>query len=120
MGTFSFGFEAPFDKIFLRFVVFVHQGVLLILVRRPFDIGDRVVFVDANAAVNNFGPPSGGWIVESVDLYATTCRLGTARECATFTNGSLANSRILNLKRSEKPNVYMYLKVSNSIKTFSI
>ena len=89
--------------------------MLLILVRRPYDIGDRVCFLEPNAAVDNLGPPSGGWIVESVDLYTTTCRLGTTREYATFTNGSLANSRILNLKRSEKPNVYMNLKFTMNV-----
>jgi hypothetical protein len=71
--------------------------------------------MDANADVDDFGPPSGSWIVENVDLYTTTVRLGTTREYATFTNGSLANSRILNLKRSEKPNIYMYLKFTMNI-----
>jgi len=86
------------------------EGILLILVRRPYDIGDRVCFLEPNAGTDDFGPSSGGWIVEKVDLYTTTVRLGTTREYATFTNGSLSNSRILNLRRSEKPNVYMYLK----------
>jgi len=86
------------------------EGILLILVRRPYDIGDRVCFLDPNAGTDDFGPSSGGWIVEKVDLYTTTVRLGSTREYATFTNGSLSNSRILNLRRSEKPNVYMYLK----------
>lgn len=93
----------------------VIQGILLILVRRPYDIGDRVCFLEANAGTDDNGPPSGGWIVESVDLYTTTVRLGTTREYATFTNGSLSNSRILNLKRSEKPNVYMYLKFTMNV-----
>ena len=71
--------------------------------------------MDANADVDDFGPPGGGWIVENVNLYTTTVRKGTTREYATFTNGSLANSRILNLKRSEKPNIYMYLKFTMNI-----
>ena len=91
------------------------QGILLILVRKPYDIGDRVCFLEANAGTDDNGPSSGGWIVESVDLYTTTVRLGTTREYATFTNGSLSNSRILNLKRSEKPNVYMYLKFTMNV-----
>lgn len=93
----------------------MYQGILLILARQPYDIGDKVCFMDANADVDDFGPPSGGWIVENVDLYTTTVRLGTTREYATFTNSSIANSRILNLKRSEKPNVYMYLKFTMNI-----
>ncbi|OEU21923.1 hypothetical protein FRACYDRAFT_136035, partial [Fragilariopsis cylindrus CCMP1102] len=91
------------------------EGILLILVRKPYDIGDRVCFLEANAGTDDNGPSSGGWIVESVDLYTTTVRLGTTREYATFTNGSLSNSRILNLKRSEKPNVYMYLKFTMNV-----
>jgi len=71
--------------------------------------------MDANADVDDIGPPGGGWIVENVDLYTTTVRMGTTREYATFTNGSLANSRILNLKRSVKPNIYMYLKFTMNI-----
>mmetsp|Transcript_17315 Transcript_17315/g.43217 ORF Transcript_17315/g.43217 Transcript_17315/m.43217 type:complete len:733 (-) Transcript_17315:656-2854(-) len=91
------------------------EGILLILIRRPYDIGDKVCFMEPNADVDDFGPPGGGWIVETVDLYTTTVRKGTTREWATFTNGSLANSRILNLKRSEKPNIYMYLKFTMNI-----
>lgn len=91
------------------------KGILLILVRRPYDIGDKVCFMEPNADVDDFGPPGGGWIVETVDLYTTTVRKGTTREWATFTNGSLANSRILNLKKSEKPNIYMYLKFTMNI-----
>lgn len=85
------------------------EGILLILVRKPYDIGDRVCFMDPTAAVDNNGPPSGGWIVEKVDLFTTTVRLATTREYTTFANGSLANARIINLKRSEKANVFFYL-----------
>ena len=85
------------------------------MVRKPYDIGDKVCFLSADAPVDDFGPPSGGWIVENVDLYSTTVRLGSTREYATFTNGSLASSRILNLKRSEKPNIYMYLKFTMNV-----
>jgi hypothetical protein len=86
------------------------QGILLIFVRKPYDIGDRVSFVDPTDEVNNNGPPSGGWIVEKVDLYTTTVRLATTREYTTFANGSLADSRIVNLKRSDKANVFFNLK----------
>ena len=80
------------------------------MVRKPYDIGDKVCFLDPNSAVDNDGPPGGGWLVENVDLYTTTVRQGTTREYATFANGSLSNSRIINLRRSDKPNIYMYLK----------
>lgn len=93
----------------------ISQGILLILARKPYNIGDRVVFLDPNAAMNTNGPPAGGWIVEQVDLYTTTVRLGTTREYATFANGSLANSRIINMKRSDKPNIFMYLKFTTNV-----
>jgi small-conductance mechanosensitive channel len=86
------------------------KGILLILLRRPYDIGDRVCFVAPNADVNNDGPAGGGWIIEKVDLYTTTVRLGSTKEYATLSNGSLSESRIINLKRSNNPVINLYLK----------
>jgi hypothetical protein len=37
-------------------------------------------------------------------------RFATTREVATISNGALAGTRIINLKRSEKAVVYIYLK----------
>ncbi|KAG7366028.1 mechanosensitive ion channel [Nitzschia inconspicua] len=91
------------------------EGILLILVRKPYNIGDRVAFLDPNSTVDTKGPPAGGWVVERVDLYTTTVRLGTTREYATFTNGSLANSKIINMKRSDKPNIFMHLKFTSNV-----
>lgn len=86
------------------------EGILLILVRKPYDIGDKVCFLDPNVPVDDNDPPGGGWLVENVDLYTTTVRQGTTREYATFANGSLSNSRIVNLRRSVNPNIFFYLK----------
>jgi hypothetical protein len=99
------------------------QGILLILVRKPYDIGDRVSFVDPTANVNNNGPPSGGWIVEKVDLFTTTVRLAATREYTTFSNGSLADARIVNLRKSVKANAFFSLKftissTTDQLKTF--
>ena len=99
------------------------EGILLILVRKPYDIGDRVCFCIPTDPVNNDGPPSGGYIVEKVDLYSTTVRLATTREYTTFSNGSLSSARIVNLRRSDKANVFMYLKFTinatrNQLKIF--
>jgi hypothetical protein len=80
----------------------------MILVRKPYDIGDRVHVGDVNQPTDPTG--SDGWIVEKVDLYSTTMRLGATREVATVANGNLANSRIINMKRSEKAILYVYLK----------
>lgn len=80
------------------------------MLRKPYDIGDRVCFVAPNADVNSDGPAGGGWIVEKVDLYTTTVRLGSTKEYATLSNGSLSDSRIINLKRSTNPIINLYLK----------
>jgi hypothetical protein len=82
-----------------------------VLVRKPYDIGDRVSIDAPTTQPNSFGGDS-SWIVENVDLYTTTARLGTTRELATFANGSLAGMRIMNMNRSDKPNVYLNLKFS--------
>lgn len=39
---------------------------------------------------------------------------------ATFSNGSLSGLRIVNLKRSEKPNIFMYLKFGVDVSTEQI
>jgi len=82
-----------------------------VLVRKPYDIGDRVNVASVLSQPNVFGGES-SWIIEKVDLYSTTARLGTTRELATFCNGSLAGLRIMNLNRSDKPNIYLNLKFS--------
>ena len=80
----------------------------MILVRKPFDVGDRIAISDPEIDTDTNG--SAGWIVEKVDLFTTTVRFATTREVATISNGALAGSRIINLKRSEKALVYIYLK----------
>ena len=81
---------------------------MLILARRPYEIGDRIAVSD----VNEDTPPQGsnGWVVENIDLFTTTVRYGMTRECATISNGSLARSRIINMKRSDSAQVMIYLK----------
>ena len=43
-------------------------------------------------------------------MYTTTVRVGTTRELCTYSNGSLASTRVINLRKSERANVYMNLK----------
>eukprot|EP00934_Nitzschia_sp_Nitz4_P000590 Nitzschia sp. Nitz4//scaffold1_size375055//116805//120596//NITZ4_000247-RA/size375055-augustus-gene-0.711-mRNA-1//-1//CDS//3329540958//590//frame0 len=85
------------------------EGILFVLVRRPFDIGDRINVNTVVSQPDAYGGES-SWIVEKVDLYSTTARLGTTREQATFSNSSLATMRIINMNRSEKPNVCLDFK----------
>lgn len=84
------------------------QGILFVLARRPYDIGDRVHIDSVTSEPKSVGRES-SWIIEKVDLYTTTARLGT-RELATFSNGSLAGMRVVNLNRSDKPSVCFKLK----------
>jgi hypothetical protein len=65
---------------------------------------------EANAVADTNG--SQGWVVEKIDLFTTTVRFGSTREVATLSNGSLARSRIINMTRSDKAQVFVYLKFS--------
>jgi hypothetical protein len=80
------------------------------MARRPYDIGDRISVSDVNQDTAKDG--SNGWVVENIDLFTTTVRYGASREVATLSNGSLARSRIINMTRSDKAMVYVYLKFS--------
>lgn len=53
---------------------------------------------------------SSTWFVENVSLFSTTIRFATTNEVATVSNGSLANSRVINAARSPKMLVYVYMK----------
>lgn len=53
---------------------------------------------------------SSTWYVENVDLFSTTVRFAITNEVATVSNGSLANSRVINAARSPKMLVYVQMK----------
>lgn len=84
------------------------QGILFILIRRPYDIGDRIAISDPATSTSKDG--SSTWFVENVDLYTTTVRFASTNEVATLANGSLATTRIINAARSPKALVYLHLK----------
>lgn len=86
------------------------EGLMFILLRKPYDIGDRISINPADE-----DPVAGGvmtWFVEKVTLYCTTVRLGATNEVATIANSSLACARIVNAARSHKAMVYVNLKLS--------
>ena len=56
-----------------------------------------------------------GWIVKDVNLFSTTCVFGTTGERATLSNGSLANSRVINMARSPNAVIYVYNKFPTSV-----
>eukprot|EP00569_Conticribra_weissflogii_P014890 CAMPEP_0171391814 /NCGR_PEP_ID=MMETSP0880-20121228/1528_1 /TAXON_ID=67004 /ORGANISM="Thalassiosira weissflogii, Strain CCMP1336" /LENGTH=1734 /DNA_ID=CAMNT_0011904567 /DNA_START=216 /DNA_END=5420 /DNA_ORIENTATION=+ len=98
--SFSFMFGAASSKYF--------EGILLIFVRRPYDIGDKIALSDPSTDTSASG--SSTWFVEKVTLFTTTVRFATTNEVATYSNGSLAPLRIINAKRSPKAVVYVYHK----------
>jgi len=54
------------------------EGLLLIFVRKPYNIGDRIHVSDPNNDLSTAGSP--GWIVKDVDLYTTTVIFGATNE----------------------------------------
>jgi len=84
------------------------EGMLLILMRRPYDIGDRINV--SSPTVDTPGTGSPGWIVKDVNLHTTTCILGATNEVCTYSNFSLAATRIINAARSPKANLNFLLK----------
>eukprot|EP00550_Attheya_septentrionalis_P002041 CAMPEP_0198290392 /NCGR_PEP_ID=MMETSP1449-20131203/8286_1 /TAXON_ID=420275 /ORGANISM="Attheya septentrionalis, Strain CCMP2084" /LENGTH=1212 /DNA_ID=CAMNT_0043988897 /DNA_START=249 /DNA_END=3887 /DNA_ORIENTATION=- len=103
--SFAFMFGSAGAKYF--------EGILLIAVRRPYDIGDRIALSFPNNDVDANGSMT--WFVEKVTLFTTTVRLAATNEVATLANGSLADSRIINGARSPKATVYIHVKFSVDI-----
>jgi small-conductance mechanosensitive channel len=89
------------------------KGLLLIVVQRPYGIGDRINI--ANPEVPGDTSGSQGWIVEDVTLFTTTVCLAATSERATIANGMLAKSRIINGARS--PNAIVYVVMRFGIET---
>ena len=89
------------------------EGWLFILLRRPYDIGDRIHVSDPESDTSANG--SAGWIVKDVNLFSTTAIFATTNERATLSNGSLANSRIINMARSPNAVGYIYFKFATGV-----
>ena len=68
------------------------EGWLFILLRRPYDIGDRIHISEPNEDPGPHG--SASWFVRDVDLFTTTCVFASTGEKATLNNGSLAMFRV--------------------------
>lgn len=97
---FSFMISSASSKYF--------EGLLFIFVRRPYDIGDLINISSVDTDTPADGSP--GWIVRDVNLFTTTVIYGTTNEVATYSNGSLAASRVINAARSPRALLYVYLK----------
>ena len=98
--SFSFMFGPASSKYF--------EGILLIFVRRPYDIGDKIAISDPESDTSASG--SSTWFVEKVTVFTTTVRFATTNEVATYSNGSLALLRIINANRSPKAIISVLIK----------
>merc|ERR1712071_237891 len=105
MGSFAFAMGPSAAKMV--------EGMILIAVRRPFDLGDRISIVENTSAPDNSDDPGhhNTWIVEDVTLFTTTLRFSRTNEVSTVNNGSIANSRIVNHGRSHNALVNVSLLV---------
>ncbi|CAB9515705.1 Mechanosensitive ion channel protein [Seminavis robusta] len=84
------------------------EGVLFILVRRPYGIGDRIHISGVELDTSIEGSP--GWVVENVTLFETIATWTPTKERCSLSNGSLANSRIINAARSPQAQFHIFLK----------
>ena len=84
------------------------QGLLFILIQRPYGIGDRINIANPETETNGAGAQ--GWIVDDVTLFTTTIYMVGTNERATVSNGTLAKSRIINGARSYKAILVLTLK----------
>jgi len=93
------------------------EGMIMIAVRRPFDLGDRISIVNCTGAPDNSGDPGyhDTWIVEDCNLFTTTLRLSRSNEISTVNNGAIANTRIVNHGRSQNAMVNVSLLMRNGV-----
>ena len=91
----------------------IFEGVLLVLGRQPYDIGDKISIDNVDEPPNMDG--SLHWMVEKIDLVTTTARLMGTNEVASFSNGSIAQSRIINMNRSPDALVYVYVRFATDV-----
>jgi small-conductance mechanosensitive channel len=89
------------------------EGLLFILARRPYGIGDIIHISDVEQDTSRDG--SLGWIVNNVTLTQTTATWVPTLEVASFSNGSLSSSRIINWARS--PNARFNINLSFPVST---
>lgn len=90
------------------------QGLLLILARQPYDIGDSITITEisdtAEKRLESYGNQF--WFVQGITLFTTTLRSALTNEVCTVSNGALASKKIINAARSPKAQVFIYFKLS--------
>jgi Mechanosensitive ion channel len=96
------------------------EGLLFILVRRPYGIGDLVHVSNIEADTSLGG--SIGWQVNNVTLFETEMTWLPTMERCSISNGSLANSRIINWARSPTARfvIFLYFPFDTRYETIEI
>ena len=83
---------------------------MMIIGRRPYDLGDRIVIVPAITAGSDYDPRSDSWFVEDINLFTTTVRRARDSSVATINNSSIVKMKIVNCQRSPFAQVSLFLK----------
>ncbi|GKY90894.1 hypothetical protein MPSEU_000062200 [Mayamaea pseudoterrestris] len=104
VSGFAIGFAFMIGSAAAKFF----EGLLFIIIRKPYDIGDRINVSEVTRDTDYAGAP--GWIVKDVDLFTTTVLYASTNEVATYANSSLAACRIINAARSPKAVVVFMIK----------
>jgi len=86
------------------------EGIMLIVVMRPYDIGDRIILGGSGKEIVDPVEASKSWFVEDISLFTTTLRYAPTNEVAMVSNGSICGSRIVNCARSKKAKINLTLK----------
>ena len=92
------------------------EGCIMIAVRRPFDLGDRIAIADSSDKPQDCDPGyNATWLVEDCNLFTTTLRLSKSNEIATVKNGTIADKKIINHNRSDRALVNIVLSLKSSV-----
>lgn len=81
------------------------QGVILIALTRPFDLGDRIFLTPASEVEKSFENAAASYFVEDISLGTTKLRYARTGEVAYLSNHLLADMRIYNSNRSSNASV---------------
>jgi hypothetical protein len=94
------------------------EGVLLIAVRRPFDLGDRIYIGPTDTIVQSGATvdmSSNTYFVEDINLSTTTLRYARTNEVSTLNNWAIAGSKIINCNRSPSAIILLEIRLHTSI-----
>ena len=84
--------------------------LIILVLRRPFDLGDRISISNPNDKSGDDDPGFDDmWLVEDCNLFTTTLRLARSNEISYLNNGMLSNCKIVNHGRSVNATVNIML-----------